>query len=383
MSKHTLAIRPTVRAWWWQLAVLSSMASAGARAQQVPQRAAGADRSVTGAAAADGGTIVGDVVAAPDGRPLAYATVIVEPGGRRRFADAGGAFVVGPLPPGSYDLRVRQIGFAAKDTVVTVTARRSSDRLRIVLKTVAIKLPAIQVVGARSTKCLNPGVPDSTVNPSLADLFSEIQKNVDRYRILIERYPFEFTREEWRVQRNDAGYEETTGLDTVRYEVREMESRPYKPGMVVVWEIGPRGQTRQYMPLPTFRYLGDSAFQRTHCFEYVGEDTTAGASVIRVDFQPAASIRTPDLEGSVYLDEDSYIVRRAEFRVTEPNRIVPPISELSVTTTFREIVPLVPLFDEVRYRRPIYKSGDAAFMEVDRLLAFRFEHGAPGSRGVD
>jgi hypothetical protein len=244
-------------------------------------------------------------------------------------------------------------------------------------------LPEVTVMGERAAKCVNTGIPDSSANPSLAGLFAELQKNVDRYRLLVDEYPFAFTREEWRVARNDAGYEQTIDLDTVRYEVKQMEGRPYKPGTVVIWEIGPTGNTRQYMPLPTFRYLGDSVFQRTHCFEYVGEDTTGGTPVIRVDFRPASSIRTPDLEGSVYLDEDRYIVRRAEFRITEPDRVVPPISELSVTTTFREIVPLVPLFDEVRYRRPIYKTGDAAVMEVDRLLRFKFEHGAPGSRDTD
>jgi hypothetical protein len=369
----------------WCTAAIAMGCAADANAQQAtqppPERAAPMSQSALGPT--DGGTIVGDVVAAGDGRPLAYATVLVEPGGRKRFADAGGAFAVGPLAPGPYSVRIRQIGFAASDTTVTVGAGAYTRRLRIVLKAVAIKLPEVTVLGNQPTKCLTPGVPDSSINPRLAELFAELQKNVDRYRLLVDAYPFEFSREEWRVLRNDAGYEETLALDTVRYEVRDMESRPYKPGTVVVWEIGPHGRTQQYMPLPTFRYLGDSAFQRAHCFQYVGEDTAEGDPVIRVDFQPAASIRTPDLEGSVYLDEDRYIVRRAEFRVTEPNRIVPPISELTVTTTFREIVPLVPLFDEVRYRRPIYKTGDAAVMEVDRLLLFKFEHGAPGSRGTD
>jgi hypothetical protein len=326
------------------------------------------------------GTIVGDVVASGDARPLAYATVIVEPGNRERFADAGGAFYVGDLAPGAYRLRVRQIGFAPTDTVITVSAGTTVQRLRIILRVVALKLPQVTIRGERPLQCVAPGVPDSAINPSLAELFGELQKNVDRYRLLIDEYPFEFTREEWRVARNDAGYEQTVSLDTVRYDVRKMEGRPYKPGKVVAWEIGPRGNAQQYMYLPTFRYLGDSTFQRTHCFEYVGEDTTGGFPTIRVDFRPAATIHTPDVEGSVYLDETRYVVRRAVFRLTEPGRIVPPISELSVTTTFREIVPLVPLFDEVRYVKPTYSNGNAATMEVDRLLLFKFERGAPGGR---
>lgn len=328
-----------------------------------------------------GATITGDVVAAVDGRPLPYATIILDPGNRQRFADAGGSFVVGQLAPGSYHLRVRQIGFAARDTNIVIVGVAPTKRLRIVMRVVALRLPAVLVQGQRSNKCLNPGIPDSSSDPALAALFAELQKNVDRYRLLIEEYPFLFAREEWRVNRNDAGYEETVGLDTVWYDVQQMEDRPYKPGSVVIWKTTDAGTRQQYMPLPTFGYLGDSLFTATHCFEYMGEDTTGGATpTIRVDFQPAAAIHTPDLEGSVYLDEDRYIVRRAVFRLTEPDRVVPPISELSVTTTFREVLPLVPLFDEVRYRRPIYKTGTAAVMEVDRLLSLKFQHGAPGDR---
>ncbi len=345
-----------------------------ARAQQ---GAAGASPSPAGPA--DSVTIAGDVVAAEGGEPLAYATVIVEPGGRKRFANAGGAFVVGPLSPGSYRLRVRQIGFGPRDTVLIISPRTPMKRLRIALAVVALRLPAVTVEAERSTKCLAPGIPDSSIDPRLAALFAELQKNVDRYRLLIDEYPFAFTREEWQVSRNGAGYEETVALDTVRYEVQEMEGRPYKVGAVVIWEASPRGGSQQYMPLPTFGYLGDSTFQRQHCFQYVGEDTTTDIPTIRLDFRPAASIRTPDLEGSVYLDEDRYVVRRAVFRLTEPDRVVPPISELSVTMTFREILPLVPVFDEVRYRRPIYKDGRAAVLEVDRLLQYKFERGAPGA----
>ena len=324
------------------------------------------------------GAISGDVMVAHEGRPLSYATIIIEPGGHRRFADAGGAFYVGDLAPGPYHVRVRQIGFAPSDTTVTVDAAHPIQRLRMTLRVIALRLPEVTIEGQPVAACTDPGIADSTTHPLLAGLFAEVQKNVDRYRLLIDEYPFQFTREEWRVVRNDAGYEQTVSLDTVPYEVQQMESRPYTPGKVVIWTSDSYDDRRQLVPLPTFRYLGDSAFQRAHCFYYVGQDTTGGIPTIRVDFRPAASIHTPDLEGSVYLDGTSYVVRRAVFRLTEPNRVVPPISELSVTTTFREIVPLVPLFDEVRYSQPTYKTGAAATLEVDRLLRFHFEHGGPG-----
>ncbi len=326
------------------------------------------------------GLLAGDIVAADDGRPLAYAAVLVEPGHRGQFADAGGAFYFPQLQPGPYRLRVRQIGFAPVDTIVAVDGSGPGERLRIALRPVPFRLPRVVVLGQRPTECVATGVPDSTVDPALAQLFGEIEKNVERYRLLINEYPFDFAREEWRVVRNDAGYEETVRLDTVRYQSRAMQGRPYKPGAVVTWQIGARGDAEQLMYLPSFRDLGDSTFQRAHCFEYVGVDTAAGVPTIRIDFRPAVRLRQPDVEGSVYLDESRYIVRRAEFRLTRPNRTDPPVIAFSVTTTFREIVPLVPLFDEVRYVKPTFRTGQAATIEIDRLLSYRFEHGAPGAR---
>jgi hypothetical protein len=358
---------------------VSAILATRAAGQQTAPRSAGQPATSSTGSVNAAGVISGDVTVAHEGRPLSYATIIIEPGGHRRFADAGGAFYVGDLAPGPYHVRIRQIGFAPADTTVTVDAAHPIQRLRMTLRVIALRLPEVTIEGQPVTACTAPGIPDSTTNPLLAGLFAEVQKNVDRYRLLIDEYPFEFTREEWRVVRNDAGYEQTVKLDTVPYEVQQMESRPYTPGKVVVWTTGSNDDDReQLVPLPTFRYLGDSAFQRAHCFDYVGVDTTGGIPAIRVDFRPVASIHTPDLEGSVYLDATSYVVRRAVFRLTEPNRVIPPISELSVTTTFRQIVPLVPLFDEVRYNQPAYKTGAAGTLEVDRLLRFRFEHGAPG-----
>ena len=320
---------------------------------------------------------IGDIVSADGGEPVAYATVSIEPGGHSRFADAGGSFAVGHLTTRLYRLRVRQIGFAQVDTVIDLGGPGPPVRFRIVLKRIAFRLPSIAVVARQA--CLVTGIPDSSVDADLAALFGELRKNIDRYRLLVEEYPFVFVREEWRVNRNDGGYEETISLDTVAYDITAMTSHRYRPGAILFTELR-QGDLKQIMYLPNFGDLGDPVFQGSHCFQYVGEDTTGGRPMIRVDFMPAASIRTPDVEGSVYLDEVSYIVRRAEFRLTKPSRASPPVVGVRATTTFREIVPLVPLFDEVRYFVPAFPNSDAGIIEVDRLLGYQFSRGAPGSR---
>jgi hypothetical protein len=324
--------------------------------------------------------VTGDVVA-DNGEPVAYATVVVEPGKISRFADAGGSFSIGHLTARLYRLRVRQIGFAAADTLIQlgVPGQVGAKRLRLTLKRIAVKLPQVNILAQK--ECVVTGIPDSAVSPNLAAIFGELLKNVDRYQLLVDDYPFAFTREEWRVSRNDADYEETVSLDTVAYDVRAMNYRRYRPGSIVYTDLR-RGDVKQIMYLPNFGDLGDPVFQQWHCFEYVGEDTTQspGTPLIRVDFRPAATINTPDVEGSVYLDEVRYIVRRAEFRLTRPNKASPPVVGVRAATTFREIVPLVPVFDETHYFVPAYPGSRSGIIEIDRLLAYRFYLGLPGSQ---
>jgi CarboxypepD_reg-like domain len=266
---------------------------------------------------------IGDVVSAENGEPVPYATVSIEPGGHARFADAGGSFAIGHLTTRLYRLRVRQIGYAQTDTVIQfVSAGGPAVRLRVRLRRIALKLPTVSILARQ--ECLVTGIPDSSVSPDLAGLFGELRKNIERYRLLIHEYPFTFAREEWRVSRNDGGYEETISLDTIAYDVAAMASRPYRPGSIVYMDVR-RGSIKQIMYLPNFGDLGDSVFQRSHCFQYMGEDTTSGKPMIRVDFMPAVSIRTPDVEGSIYLDEARYVVERAEFRLTKSSKASPPV----------------------------------------------------------
>ena len=64
--------------------------------------------------------------------------------------------------------------------------------------------------------------------------------------------------------------------------------------------------------------------------------------------------------------------------MTKPNAADPPILGLSVTTTFRELVPLVPVFDSVNAQQPLRDilsglgSVRRLHVEDDRLLDFSF-----------
>jgi hypothetical protein len=353
-----------------------------------------------GASVGDGsdtsGALSGALVGLEDGQPIAYATVTLVGFARASFADGNGAFRLTRIVPGSYVLRVRQIGYAPLDTTVAVAAGPEVTTLSLRLRRIALKLAGVAIEGRRSKGCVATGIPDSAVNGTLATIFAQVRENVDRVRLLLDEYPFRFSREERHLRRFEPGGDSTVSVDTADYESRAR--RPYRVGGIIYVQYDALGRRRRYMYLPVFRDLADPAFLSAHCFVYGGSGRLGGsngAQIIRVDFRPADTIKGPDVEGSIYLDAQRFVVRRAVFRMTKPQAADPPLIALSVTTTFRELVSLVPVFDSVESdqlfpavvgSRPAGLGGTQqaikqTAVEDDRLLDFAFEHRAPGQQG--
>jgi len=343
------------------------------------------------------GVLSGVLAGLDDGQPIAYATVGVVGSGRTSFADGKGSFRLSRLVPGLYLLRVRQIGYAPLDTNIAVAPGPEETTVTLRLRRIALRLARVGIEGHHSKGCVATGVPDSAVNATLATVFSQVRENVDRFRLLLDEYPFLYSREERRMMRRDPGDDSTESVDTASYESRSR--RPYQTGGIIYFEYDALGRSTRFMYLPTFRDLADPAFLSAHCFAYRGTERLGGprgTEVMRVDFRPASAISAPDVEGSIYLDAQRFVVRRAVFRMTRPQAADPPLIGLSVTTTFRELVPLVPVFDSVEVEQPLPPrrndkrgSGFAgagemikvSSFEADRLLTFAFERRAPGEQG--
>lgn len=342
--------------------------------------------------------LAGALTGVEDGQPIPYATVILTASGRASFADANGDFRIARLVPGTYAIRARQIGYSPLDTTVVIQPGPDETLVKLRLHRIAFRLAQVRIHG-RGKGCVATGVPDSTVDPSLAAIFTQVRENVDRFRILVDQYPFTFSREERHMLRRDPGGDSTTAIDTVDYESRAR--RPYRVGGIIYIDFDPVGRRRRFMYLPNFGDLADPAFLSAHCFAYGGAATlgsAGGAEVIRIDFRPADRISAPDVEGAVYLDAKRYIVRRAVFRMTRSQKADPPVLGLSVTTTFRELVPLVPVFDSVQSIQELPVATQAASaglpgnfggeavhrsgVELDRLLGFTFEQRAPGQQSA-
>jgi hypothetical protein len=348
-----------------------------------------APQTTTGPVRADSsGVLTGVLIGREDGQPVPYGTVLVVEASEERFTDASGAFRIGGIAPGRYTVRARQIGYAPRDTIVEIVPAPAVTSLSIVLARLPVVLRTVRVDGHTPDKCVTPGIPDSAADPALARLFTQVGENVDRYRLLMQEYPFRFAREEQRFIRYDptgTPRDVRESADTMMVESRLR--RPYHIGGILYHDKDARGVRQLYMYIPTFGELGDPAFLSAHCFRYGGTVSppgSAGIDLIRLDFVPLDRIKQPDVSGSIYLDAQRLTVRRAEFGLTKPEAVHPSIGSFKVTTSFRELVPLVPLMDSIESEQglsetPVTREAISRY----RVLDVEFEEPAPGANHPD
>ncbi|MBA3343487.1 MAG: carboxypeptidase-like regulatory domain-containing protein [Gemmatimonadaceae bacterium] len=320
--------------------------------------------------------IRGRIVSA-DGRALPFSTASIEETGHARFSNDAGEFVLGIASPGTYRLRFRQLGFAPFDTLVAVSAGLQAP-LHIVLKPIAFRLATVTVRSRPG--CFVPGEGLPPPGSEFALVFDELQKNAERERLLVREYPFEYRLTRSTYSDNNRVADPPNDVDTSTY---RSDARPrYVPGRIVRLDTIRVNVEARLMLIPVLADLADTDFLRTHCYSYRGLVRVKGVSVHRVDFRPTAAIQDPDVEGSVFLDPASFVIRRAVFRLTRPDRVSPPVSGLEMTTTYREIFPGVTVVGEVNSGQRVSSrgiSGMTAFVtERQKLVDFRFLRGQPG-----
>lgn len=323
--------------------------------------------------------LVGMVVSSSTGNPLPYSNITLLPAGRQIFGEEDGSFTLRRVPPGRYQLRVRQLGYAAGDTVIVVPAQGELPPITIALRRLAITLAATSIVA--TGECTVTGVPDSAAVPELAAVFGEVRKNGERIRLLAERYPFEYRMRRTRLTRVVGDRVRSPRTDTVLY--RSDVGWGYRPGHVVSAPENDRREERSEQPLiflPTVATFTDSAFAANHCFRYAGIDTTQGGAYARLDFEPAVRVREPDLSGSIYLDTATYMVRRTVFRLTAPEGVDPDLRRVEVTTTFGEFAPSLVMLTSVRAvntRKGRWWRDAVGTIEEGKLLDYSFLRASP------
>jgi len=325
------------------------------------------------------GTIVGAIGVQGAPFPLPYSVVSAPTLGRERFTSASGQFTLEDLPAGRVAIRVKRIGYLPLDTLVEVRAG-DTTRVELFLEHVPAQLPAIRTT---AQACIYPGIPADGRDLRLAVLLEQVKENAERHRLLSRSYPFEY-----QVQRTMSKWEPDSGARIVETDTllrTSQRSWRYAPGRVMGSQTNPPGRFGGQwitMIIPDLGDIADDDFLRNHCFDYAGMDVVDGDSILRVDFVPAPGVRTPDIAGSLYLDRSSYQIRRSSMSLVnltpELKRLV---SAQQVETTFKEILPGVPILHEVSstvspsdYMKVIIPEPS---LEYQRLIGVRFLSGKP------
>jgi hypothetical protein len=330
--------------------------------------------------AAEGGTISGEIVAEGTGTPIPFSTVRLQPLGRERFTDRNGTFTWYDIPPGEYRMQVKMLGYLPFDTAITVKSRTTAA-VTVTMTRIPTSLDEVQV-SAPPRKCLYPDEMGYVEDPELATVLNEAKKNAQREQLLRRTYPFEY-----QLAQSHDTYDPVTRTSAMQYDTvtyRSDDSWRYRKGKVVSDDRNRIFGDVRLMRLPTLGDLADRIFLAAHCFKYSGVVDDNGIPSHRIDFLPDSTLRSPDVEGSIYLDSATYLIRRAQFRLTRGGTVKPPILGMEVTTTYKEILPNVALFDEIKSVQPLSGATPGGrpkeFREVQHLLSYRFLlNGPPGT----
>jgi Carboxypeptidase regulatory-like domain len=321
-------------------------------------------------------TLTGKVIAEVTGAPLPYSTVTIEQIGSERFTDATGTFTYFAVPPGKYRIRIRQLGYTPLDSTLQLNATNSDPLFALVripstLADVEVKAPV--------RRCIVPEENGYVDDIDLATVLGEARKNAERERLLRRTYPFEYKL----AQAHDT-YDLRDNTHSIVYDTitfRSDDIWKYRKGKVVSPDRNKIFGEVRVMRLPTLTDLADQRFLLAHCFKYSGIYDDDGVPEHRIDFAPLPEIIAPDVEGSIFMDSATYLIKRAEFRLTKGGSIKPPVLGMSVTTIYRKILPNVALFDEIRSVQPLPAASAAdhltEFRQTQRLLSFRFLYGGP------
>lgn len=288
--------------------------------------------------------VAGTVVSATTGQVLPYSTVSIS-GRVQRFSGADGSFAF-DLAPGRYAIRVRQLGYSPLDTVVSVTPGANLRGFIFTLQPVAFRLDAVRTY---AKACRLGGQ-----NSDILVLLDELTKNADREKLLRTEYPFIYQLQRQFSYKGLGGISQRSA-DTLKYYSKVMPG--YAPGNLVQPVDSTDPKSEREMRIPTLVDLANPEFINSHCYRYRGVEDVGHARAYRIDFEPSRDIHTTDVEGSAFIDSASYMIRRATFRLTKPEKLAPPIVGIEVTTTYREIFKGLALFDSIHSEQPLNRSS--------------------------
>ena len=327
------------------------------------------------AATAESAILRGTVTGRESGLPLPFAIVAIPSLGLQRFANDQGRFAFAGLPAGTHRVRVRQLGHSPMELDVTLTPGGAQD-VAVTLPRIATRIGAMRV--SADWECNAPGRP--TGNATALAVMEQMDQNAERLRLLADEYPFEISTQRRFMLRPTNGPDSVERVDTIL--VTSGARTRYRPGRVVA-EVQSGRRRESILQVPTLLDFADSLFQRNHCFVVRGVDDSTGVPLLRVDFKAWSKLRTPDVDGSVFLDSATFALRRSEIRLTRIPRQFAGLVGVRVTTLFIDLQPGLPvpgpIFAVNQFRNATGPKAITAAVEEQVPLDVRFLRARPDS----
>jgi hypothetical protein len=323
------------------------------------------------------GAITGVIVARESATGLGYSIVGIPSRGIERLSNERGEFTLRDLRPGTIELLIRHLGYAPV-RISRVVRAGAVDTVRVELSKLATQLGAVQVRASRV--CTNPGAPKASVDAAFAAVLEQLEQNADQYRLVSAEYPFVYDMERRSSVRYVSGDVMTQRIDTVR--VNTGVAWKYAPGAVVDRTEDPHNR-QVLFNIPSLIHFADPIFLANHCFFSGGRDTADGSAALRIDFLAASKLKAPDVDGSMYIDPETYQIRRSVLRLTRIPPETPEISSVTVTTEFRTIVPWISIVSSISSVHQLWTDTTRpvlpyAAYETQRLLGVTFLVEKPG-----
>jgi len=303
--------------------------------------------------AAQSGGVTGVIVVKGTGEPLSYGIVGVDNDDRNTFTSDSGRFTFRDLKPGKHMLRARRLGYSPKDLAFEVRAG-IVDSLHIEMDRVAVTLGRIDVKAYPPCTKPGPEYADST----LKAIVEQIRLNAEQFRFMSAEYPFEYValikrsvklREDGRVVRADGSIES----------ISSRNQRAYHPGGIVFRKNG-----TWFFHLPELSNVADPLFLAAHCWHYGGIDTIADEPVYRVDVVADDSLKGEDVNGSFYISQHSFQIRRSVFHPNRQPRQFKELMDMEVTVDFFEVMESISIPEHVNSVQVIDPGAKSQFSHV-------------------
>jgi hypothetical protein len=337
----------------------------------------------TGTAAAQGAPqgalLLGDVVNRETGTPLGHSMVTVLPAQHQTFTSDAGIFAFANMEPGRYRIRAAHIGYAPVEVNVEIPETGAPPRLKIELTHLTMQLATVRVTTA--SRCTVPGRPDPVKEPDFAAIVAQVRLNAEQYQLLSDSFPYTYHVEQvYQSMHGDSSrFDPKVEHVTFRSDGHGWE---YKVGDV----IERRADGHTLMHLPTLRDFASYDFLNNHCFHYGGVEATRDGNMLRIDFAADVQLRTPDIDGSVYLDAQTYAIRRMELQLSKiPGSLIGEVTAVHVVTIFGEIAPSIDIITDVHgitYFRHRGWGATIAMTEDQHSFSFEWLGPNPGKPAV-